>query len=346
MACDFIAPSVFCAARSTRSFPERRRPRHRRRSRDRIRGSCRAGAAVNDLQRRIGAPRAIDQARARRAKPWRRPRSSCKKICRRVSAPPETRPKALSSAALGQFADLAFDMQPGLVPDQRDMGRLGALGQRHDRRRVTLNAGIARPRIPRRTTPALRRREQSPCANRPNRRRSPSARWTIAIGSAIFASRATVIAQPARAQRLVERSQRDRRRCATSAAPSATATPAGSGSESSAMKCPPSRTSCAPRKRSRAGEPARAASISARVGRAAGSAPRPPSPRANPYSARPRPAGSASPRSAKRANAALRTGDELPPFLLRELLREGRFRRSIEMTHMDGHRRSHAASSA
>ena len=42
-----------------------------------------------------------------------------------------------------QVADLGFDMEPRLVPDHGDVPRLGALGERHDRRRVALDAGLS-----------------------------------------------------------------------------------------------------------------------------------------------------------------------------------------------------------
>ncbi len=96
---------------------------------------------MHDLQRRIGAPLAIDQGEPAQRNPGGAANRPQENLPADEGAARDEA-KGVEFRRLGQFAYLTFDVQPRIVPDQRDVGRLGAPAQGHDRRRVTLNAAI------------------------------------------------------------------------------------------------------------------------------------------------------------------------------------------------------------
>ena len=91
------------------------------------------------------------------------------KICRRVSSPPETRPKAVELRALRRVRRSGFRCaSPGSSPTTATCFALAPSRQRHDRRRVPLDALVsAFEHLDERRLRA-RPRARSPCANRPN----------------------------------------------------------------------------------------------------------------------------------------------------------------------------------
>ena len=101
-----------------------------------------AGRRVNDLQRRIGAPGAVDKRQSPKRRLGLNASHPDKNLpARQLAAGNESEGAELR--ALRQFANLGFDMKPGLVPDDCDVPRPGALGQRHDRRRMSLNTLVS-----------------------------------------------------------------------------------------------------------------------------------------------------------------------------------------------------------
>ena len=101
-----------------------------------------AGRGMNDLKRRIGEARAVDE------------RKPSKRCLGPLSAHPDKNLPSRQLAAgnqsegaklcgLGEFADLGFDVQPGLVADHRHMRRPRPFGQGQNCRCVTLDADMS-----------------------------------------------------------------------------------------------------------------------------------------------------------------------------------------------------------
>ena len=126
-----------------------------------------SGRGMNDLQRRIGAPRAVDKRQsAKRQLGFLSSHSDKDLPARQVAAGNQSKGPKLRGPR--QFADLRFDVQPGLVPDDRHMLRPGAVRERHDRRCDVAGRPHERRRISPRTRPARRRRARWPSANKPS----------------------------------------------------------------------------------------------------------------------------------------------------------------------------------
>ena len=99
------------------------------------------GAGMNDLQRRIGAPRASMSASPPSDTLARSP-VMLTKICRRVRSPPETSPKAPSCAVSASSQVWVSTCQPRLVPDDRHVLRHSPGRNRQDRGAMALHARV------------------------------------------------------------------------------------------------------------------------------------------------------------------------------------------------------------
>ena len=97
---------------------------------------------MNHLQRRVRAAVAVYESQSAEQRLGLDPVHPDKYLpAREVAAGDKAEGGKLG--IIRQVADLGFDMESRLIADHSDVHRLGALGERHDRRGVSLDPGLS-----------------------------------------------------------------------------------------------------------------------------------------------------------------------------------------------------------
>src|SRR5580698_481093 len=100
-----------------------------------------SGRGMNDLQRRIGASNAVYERQSAKRRFGSISSDPDKNLpARKLAARNES--KGCKLRALGELANLRFDVQPRLVANDRDMFRSRAVAQHQNGHRVPLNPGM------------------------------------------------------------------------------------------------------------------------------------------------------------------------------------------------------------